>query len=196
MRQPVDDAGGSSVVIFLNGASSAGKTSIAKVLQRLLDEPSLHATFDSFIEMLPAYDLFAPAQFHAAFSRMVSGFHRALPALAATGLPLIVDHVLQEPEWLEECVAALADARVWFVGVHCPLAELERREQARGNPCQGWRAISFRGCINMSCMMLKWIHRGSHRRRVRSRSTGRYAVGSNRRPLSSLGCWFTSEADK
>ena len=95
MPQPADDPGRSSAVIFLNGTSSAGKSSIAKVLQHLLDEPALHVTFDSFIEMLPAYELFKPEQFHAAFEHVASGFHRALPTLATTGLPLIVDHVLQ-----------------------------------------------------------------------------------------------------
>jgi chloramphenicol 3-O phosphotransferase len=143
MTPPVDDREISSLVIFLNGTSSAGKTSIAKALQRLLAEPALHVTFDSFIEMLPAYELFEPAQFQDAFARMASGFHRSLPALATTGLPLIVDHVLQESEWLQECVAALAHAQVWFVGVRCPLAELERREQARANRMPGLARYQF-----------------------------------------------------
>jgi chloramphenicol 3-O phosphotransferase len=143
MPQPVDDQEHASTVIFLNGTSSAGKSSIARVLQHLLDEPALHVTFDSFIEMLPAYELFKPEQFHAAFERMASGFHRALPALAACGLPLIVDHVLQEPEWLQECVEALSPVSVWFVGVHCPLAELERREQGRGNRMPGLARHQF-----------------------------------------------------
>jgi|GEM_PF-3541636 len=42
-----------ATVIFLNGVSSAGKTSIAKVLQRLLPEPYLHVPLDSFEAMLP-----------------------------------------------------------------------------------------------------------------------------------------------
>jgi chloramphenicol 3-O phosphotransferase len=42
-----------------------------------------------------------------------------------------VDHVMQEPEWLEECVTHLAGRNVLFVGVRCPLEELERREQER-----------------------------------------------------------------
>ncbi len=44
---------------------------------------------------------------------------------------LIVDHVLQDPEWLNECVDLLSDQDVLFVGVHCPLDELERRESER-----------------------------------------------------------------
>jgi chloramphenicol 3-O phosphotransferase len=143
MPQQSDDQRRLSAVIFLNGTSSAGKSSIARVLQHLLDKPALHVTFDSFIEMLPAYELFKPEQFHVAFERMASGFHRTLPILATTGLPLIVDHVLQEPEWLRECVEVLAQARVWFVGVHCPLAELERREQGRGNRMPGLARHQF-----------------------------------------------------
>ncbi len=40
-------------VIFLNGASSSGKSTIAKLLQPRLEEPFLHMQLDTFIEMLP-----------------------------------------------------------------------------------------------------------------------------------------------
>lgn len=47
--------------------------------------------------------------------------------------PVIVDYVLEAEEWLRECVTSLAGYEVLFVGVKCPLAELERREIARGD---------------------------------------------------------------
>jgi chloramphenicol 3-O phosphotransferase len=137
MTAPTRPTEANSQVIFLNGSSSAGKTSIAKVLQRILDEPALHITLDSFIGMLPEHAVFDQARETEAFFRMIAGFHRALPAMASCGLVLIVDHVLQEPAWLQVCVEALAEYPVFFVGVHCPLAELERREQARGDRMQG-----------------------------------------------------------
>jgi chloramphenicol 3-O phosphotransferase len=40
-------------VIFLNGTSSAGKSSIAKVLQETLDGYFIHTGIDHFIERLP-----------------------------------------------------------------------------------------------------------------------------------------------
>jgi len=40
-------------IIFLNGASSSGKTSILMALQEMLEEPYLNAGIDKFIWMLP-----------------------------------------------------------------------------------------------------------------------------------------------
>lgn len=40
-------------IILLNGASSAGKTSIVTALQDMLDAPFLDAGIDKFIWMLP-----------------------------------------------------------------------------------------------------------------------------------------------
>ena len=42
----------SSTVIFLNGPSSSGKSSIARALQRLLAEPYLHVGVDYFLAPL------------------------------------------------------------------------------------------------------------------------------------------------
>ncbi|MBS0585452.1 MAG: hypothetical protein JSR76_04015 [Verrucomicrobia bacterium] len=36
------------MIIFLNGTSSAGKTSVAKKIQELYPEPLLHMGIDSF----------------------------------------------------------------------------------------------------------------------------------------------------
>lgn len=47
--------------------------------------------------------------------------------------PLVVDHVIENELWLRECVQSLTGYDVFFVGVKCPLEELERRELARGD---------------------------------------------------------------
>ena len=44
---------GGHTIILLNGASSAGKTSIARELQRVLPEPYLRTGIDDFFRMLP-----------------------------------------------------------------------------------------------------------------------------------------------
>ena len=43
-----------------------------------------------------------------------------------------------------ELVRLLAGLDVFFVGVHCPLPELERRERARGNRRSGEAAADYR----------------------------------------------------
>lgn len=40
-------------IVLLNGVGSAGKSSIAKVLQAITTEPFLHVAMDTFLEMLP-----------------------------------------------------------------------------------------------------------------------------------------------
>lgn len=148
-------------IIFLNGTSSAGKTSIARILQHQLSEPYLHMALDAFLDMFPSHwvgknpDGFAEAAFSSASDaalaiyltpvaqRLISGYHHALAVCAATGNNLIVDHVLLERHWLQECVALLADFSVFFVGVHCPLDVLEAREQERVNRASGLARVQF-----------------------------------------------------
>ena len=61
------------------------------------------------------------------------GFHRSLSALAEAGNNLIVDHIIEQEQWLADLVRLLSPFDVFFVGVHCPLPELERRERHRGD---------------------------------------------------------------
>jgi chloramphenicol 3-O phosphotransferase len=61
------------------------------------------------------------------------GFHRSLPAFARAANNLIVDHIIEQQQWLADLVELLAPFDVFFVEVHCPLPELERRERQRGD---------------------------------------------------------------
>ncbi|TLS52197.1 chloramphenicol phosphotransferase [Paenibacillus antri] len=123
-------------VIFLNGTSSSGKTSISLELQKILDEPYLHISVDKFLYMLPVDYLNGGKPADAtkeAMLKVIKGMHHALPALVAAGNNIIVDHVLEKRQWLEECVMLLADYKVLFVSVICSLEELQRRERERGD---------------------------------------------------------------
>ncbi len=119
-------------IIFLNGASSSGKSSIAKEVQKRLAEPFLHLELDAFIQMLPRLDD------GELFMRMVRGMNRSIAAMSDEGNNLIVDHVLIEPVWLQQCLDLLRDRYVLFIGLHCPLEELERRERSRDARRQGF----------------------------------------------------------
>jgi chloramphenicol 3-O phosphotransferase len=52
---------------------------------------------------------------------------------AEAGNNLIVDHIIEQEQWLADLVQLLAPSDVFFVGVHCPLPELERRERQRAD---------------------------------------------------------------
>jgi len=63
--------------------------------------------------------------------------HRAAAAMAGSGVDLILDEVILSRELLEDWRGALVGIDVFWIGVHCDLAELERREIARGDRIHG-----------------------------------------------------------
>lgn len=133
----------SAPILFLNGTSSAGKTSIAKAFQRLHAEPCLYASVDAFIFMFADHVRADDALRTRALPPVISAFHRSLPSLADCGFPVIVDHVLESPRWAEECAGVLSGYRAYFVGVHCPLDVLEERERKRGDRQIGFARWQF-----------------------------------------------------
>ena len=122
-----------SVAIILNGASSAGKTSIAHAIQRLSRTPVLHASLDTFTDMFQWPAVAGQEERRECHRVGVANFHAALPILASSRFPLVVDHVFEQHAWFEACDSALKENRTYFVGVRCPLSVLEARETARGD---------------------------------------------------------------
>jgi chloramphenicol 3-O phosphotransferase len=122
-----------SVAIVLNGASSAGKTSIAKAIQRLAGTPVLYVSLDTFTDMFHWPAVTNQEERKECHRVGVTNFHVTLPILASSRFPLVVDHVFEQHAWYEACHSALKDRKVYFVGVRCPLAVLEVREKARGD---------------------------------------------------------------
>ena len=123
-------------IILLNGASSSGKTTLARALQGRLDEPFWHYSIDHLntARVLPEARIksgeFPWSTLREAF---FDGFHRCLPALAGAGNNLIVEHIVETAEWRDQLLRLLSPLDVFCVGIHCPLPELERRERERGD---------------------------------------------------------------
>ena len=122
-------------VILLNGASSAGKSTLASALQQQLPLPFWHYSIDhlAFARVLPHARIDSgefpwPTQRQQFFE----GFHRSIHAFAAAGNNLIVEHIIETESWLRRLVLLLESQDVFFVGLHCPLEELERRARLRG----------------------------------------------------------------
>src|SRR6056297_607177 len=118
-------------VIFLNGTSSSGKTTIAKELQKSLEKPYLYISLDNYLNNLPPAFLQDNEYMAKSFPILLDGFNASCAAIAKAGNNVIVDHVLQEPSWVAPCVKVFWNLKVVFVGVHCPLDVLETREKAR-----------------------------------------------------------------
>ena len=123
-------------IIVLDGASSSGKSTLARSLQQVLAAPYWHVSQDHFWQMLPPE---GTAQRSALTPEgCLSGFHRAIAAIAASGSNVIVDTGFLEKAWLMELVHLLTPFRVFFVAVYCSRDELQRRERQRGDRPEGY----------------------------------------------------------
>ncbi len=143
-------------IIFLNGTSSSGKTTLAYALQELLPEPWLHVALDQFRDGLPAKyrglnspsgstgdaglnvvpvtDTGAPytaIKFGEAGKKMLIGMRRAIRSLAEAGNNIIIDDIILEQTFLDDYLQVFADFELVFVGVRCPLDIISAREAVR-----------------------------------------------------------------
>ena len=75
--------------------------------------------------------------------RFFAGFHATLAACAEAGNDLIVEHILDDESWCETLIELLKPFTVYFIGVHCSLEELTRREVAWGDRLFGSAAWDF-----------------------------------------------------
>lgn len=143
-------------IIFLNGTSSSGKTTLAYALQELLPEPWLHVALDQFRDGLPAKyrGLNSPSgstgdvglnvvpvtdtdtpytaiRFGEVGKKMLIGMRRAIRSLAEAGNNIIIDDIILEQTFLNDYLKVFADFDLIFVGVRCPLDVIGDREAVR-----------------------------------------------------------------
>lgn len=143
-------------MIVLNGASSSGKTTLARALQDLWPRPLILTGIDAFIFGWP--DRFAtypgedgspatpstgvrivsglgPAswipEFGDDFHSMMRLAHKSWVLICSGGVNLVIDHVLIDPTLRQQARDTLVNA--FWVGVMCDVDELIRRETARGD---------------------------------------------------------------
>jgi len=133
-------------IIILNGASSAGKSSLLHALQDRLAEPYLEAGLDKFIWMLPRRYLERPLWYEvmgkvtaagATGQDLIAAMHQTMALLADQGWNVLADHVLVEPAWVRACAELFGPREALLVGVRCPVEVLEARERARKDRTPG-----------------------------------------------------------
>ena len=126
----------SGKIIIIHGPSSSGKTTLALALQKQLDIPFIRFSFDLFLDH-KAFPLEQIKSGKFSWEEMrpsvFRGLHQCIPALAGSGNNIIFDHIIETKAWLYELVSLLSELDVFFVGLHCSLPELERREMQRGD---------------------------------------------------------------
>jgi chloramphenicol 3-O-phosphotransferase len=119
-------------IIFLNGVSSAGKSTLAKALQNRLSEPFYLLANDTFCDMSP--EKFWDINGAETCDRALKGMYHTIKTFSDIGINVVVDDVLLQDFRLGECLNLLHDYSVLFVHVICSsLEELRRREKERGD---------------------------------------------------------------
>lgn len=141
---------GEGRILFLQGASSVGKSTLAKALQLNLDEYWWALEADDITRMQPTgptTDWWEPTpdeRLHPSWnpevrlSRWLSGYFGCLATIAQTGSNVIAVGGWLETAWLLELAKTLSGIDALCVGVYCPLDELERRETVRGDRRPGY----------------------------------------------------------
>ena len=133
-------------IIVINGPSSSGKTTLALALQKELDLPFIRFSFDLFLDhrAFPSEGIrsgrFSWEQMRPSVFR---GIQQCLPALATAGNNVIFDHIIETRPWLADLISMIAGLDGFFVGLHCSLPELERREMGRGDRRPGEARLDF-----------------------------------------------------
>ena len=118
-------------IILLNGTSSAGKTTLAEALRTKLAPQFCYYASDQLADA--AFRPVDPANRFAGREMFFAGFHKSIAAFASVGIDLLVEHIVEEQSWADELTQILAPFDNFWVAVHAPIAELERRERFRGN---------------------------------------------------------------
>jgi chloramphenicol 3-O phosphotransferase len=119
-------------IIFLNGVSSSGKTTLAKALQEKLPEPFYRLEGDAFVSMLP--EKYISSGDKQLLEKTFEYYYQAIRAFSDAGAGVIADHVFNKSLTpYDKCLSLLCDRPVLFVHVTCPLKELRCREKERGD---------------------------------------------------------------
>src|SRR3569833_487522 len=137
-------------ILFLQGASSSGKSTLSKALQRTLDECWWQLEADDISHMWPMWQ--PPGWWeprvderpHPSWDKGVrlaqwlEIYWGCLVTIARSGANVIAVGGWLKTEWLVQSAHAFDGIEAICVGVHCPIDELERREMARGDRGLGY----------------------------------------------------------
>jgi chloramphenicol 3-O phosphotransferase len=137
-------------IVILNGAPRSGKTSIARAMAEVNDEPWLNLGVDAWMGITPRR--FRPGiglrpggerpDLEPLIRVLYAGLYEAVAAQARCGLDVVVDvghhDAYSRPLGiLGECARRLAGLPVLFVGVRCPLEVILARRAASAAAGEG-----------------------------------------------------------
>ena len=123
-------------IVVLNGASSSGKTTVARAIRDLLGESCAAVSIDDL------YGFVSPRCRNdwSLFLTLTKVLASTTFAFAREGHVVVVDTVFERRECHRALLETLEPFGVVLVRVDCPLGVLVEREQARGNRRPGLAA--------------------------------------------------------
>lgn len=147
-------------IIYINGPSSAGKTTLAKALQEALAEPYMHVSLDRIIGMMPEKindwegneanlgfswkqsidsegHLIHEIQTGPFAKKCVETFVEIVKTMAGLGHYLIIDDVSFGKKQVDIWRHALKAYKVLWVGLSAPSNVLDAREESRSGRIKG-----------------------------------------------------------
>ena len=138
-------------IIFLNGTTSTGKTTIARELQKRLKDNFYYFPIDLvMLNMMPKRIFTNKNKILKEAPHVLNGYFRMVDAFANCGNNVIVDCVLQESNWLKLAFKILNKHKILFVGVKSSLKDLQKREKRRGDRIKGQASYQFHK-VHKSC---------------------------------------------
>jgi chloramphenicol 3-O phosphotransferase len=124
-------------IIFLNGASSSGKSTLAKELQQL-EETYMHMALDDVWATLPEKVLAEDEWYKKnPLAKYGAGFLNSVAGYSKLGFGVIIEDCCCSPRSMKECLELFKDTRVIFVEVICSVSEMKKREETRGDRMPG-----------------------------------------------------------
>ena len=119
-------------VILLNGASRAGKSTLARNLQLLLKEAAMIFSMDDYLAMSRGKHETALDAVRESGLPFIDSFHAAIAEAARKGALVIVDHVIGESRrWIQDLLNRLDGIPRILVRVECRQDVLLERERRR-----------------------------------------------------------------
>lgn len=142
------------LLVFLNGTSSAGKTSISTELINQKEILFYHLSIDDFFNNYndfinnkfpdePVREVDDQVVAQILDDSIISVYYSTIKLLLEMGFNVIVDTVINNDKRFNEYLDQFFDQPTLFVGVICSKEELIRREQARGDRKIGLAASQF-----------------------------------------------------
>ena len=121
------------MLIVLNGASSVGKTSLARTLQSHLEGPWVLMEEDRFVENTLAPFFQSKSLDDPVLEGVLRGYYRSLRAFLSVDFRVIADLGLYTERIAKTFEEETRDLPRLLIGVHCDPDELDRREALRGD---------------------------------------------------------------